>query len=905
MFRHSQTLVAAGLVCILSVAAMASASDVARPPSAEVHWAFVPPGSFYAPEVPDTDWPRSAVDRFVIARLNSRGLSPVADAERRTLLRRATYDLIGLPPTMDEMADFLSDESPDAFAHVVDRLLSSPHYGERWGRHWLDVARYADTAGETADFPIPAAYRYRNYVIDAFNEDLPYDEFLREQIAGDLLAEEDDQRRYTQRATATGFLAVSRRFGWDRMSEYHVTLGECIDTLGQSILGLTLGCARCHDHKYDPVSTEDYYALYGIFASTRFAFPGCEADKTPDDFVPLIPARQAQELVEARQKKLAIEDEHLLDLRKKLALLRVELSALEDRSDADGGIRIGDGMLSIEGNQPAIVVAKEVDAQDVVVRVAAASNAEAGIVLRFVDSDHFLLAHYAPQRKQIYFHEVVDGDYGAMRDAVEVGELGPLIELQAHVLGDQVTLTISDGEHTATAQHAIEKIRNAGRVGLFHNVTARQVFDHFEVAAPPQGVQFQDAFDGPSGASSGWLAIEGGWRADAAPASTGESVAEDSPGTGTAQLRSELKELESAREAAQQRRNALENASAVEVAYAVSEGEPSDARIHARGNPKEPGETVPRRFLEILGGDPLRQPGQSGRRELAEWLTRPENPLTARVMVNRIWLHHFGRGIVSSPNNFGFSGASPTHPQLLDYLARRFIDSGWSIKSIHRLLMLTRVYQLSSADHDANAEVDPNNRFLWRYQRRRLTAEEIRDAMLAISGELDRSRGQAHPFPPKSSWKFSQHTPFRPDHEDYATPRRSVYLLVQRNRRNPFLELFDGADPRVTTPQRTSSTTPAQALYLMNHPFLQQRADALADRLFAEQPAERQRISHLYNLALCRQPDAEEIAAAEAFLGEYAARLLQRGMPADEVDRPSWSGLARVLLRSNEFLYVD
>jgi len=544
------------------------------------HWAFQP--------VVD---PGSDIDELKPA------TGPVAD--RRTLIRRVTSDLTGLPPSPEDVDAFLADGSPDAFDKVVERLLASPAYGEKWGRKWLDLARYADTAGENSDFPAPQAWRYRNWVIDAYNRDLPYDQFLREQLAGDLL-----EHPTPQQIVATGYLAVARRFGHDTDKEMHLTFEDVIDTLGKSVLGLTIGCARCHNHKYDPVTTRDYYALYGIFASTRFPFPGCEAKQKPRDLVP-------------------------------------------------------------------------------------------------------------------------------------VGETGDL-------------------------------------------------------------------------------------------------------------------------------------------AYAVVDGRPEDARLQNRGEPAMPGEPVPRRNLELLGGEGISDVRASGRLDLARWLTDPRNPLTARVMVNRIWQGHFGRGLVATPSDFGTRGAAPTNPRLLDHLAARFVAGGWSVKSMHRLILGSAAWRQAQ------------------FPRRRLDAEEIRDALLVASGELDRSPGEAHPFPPEKDWKFTQHAPFK---AVYESKRRSVYLMTQRIQRHPFLALFDGPDTNASTPQRDTSTVPTQALYFLNDPFFHARSEALAKQLLQLPAGER--VGAMHRICFQRAATESERRAAAAFIDAYRA-----GPPAQS-ELAAWSAYARTLLGSNEFITVD
>lgn len=442
------------------------------------------------PRVKISDWPANDVDRFTLSLIERSGLTPAPLAEKRTLIRRATYDLTGLPPTPAEVESFLGDKSADAFSKVVDRLLDSPHYGERWGRHWLDVVRYADSAGDNSDFPIPQMYRYRNWVIEALNKDLPYNEFIRRQLAGDLQPVQNADEKH-ERIIATGYLANARRFG-SRVSDYptHLTIEDIIDNLGRTFLGLTVSCARCHDHKFDPIPITDYYGLYGIFESTRYPWPGIELEKTQRDLVPLVP----KERVDAAMKERKAREKEL----------EAEVARLE----------------------------KELKSEE--------------------------------------------------RDKKKLEKA------------------------LAEAKKRLEK--------------------HRSTALP------------------------------------------------------------------------------FEQAYAVAEAQKSgDAPVQIKGDPAKPGEVVPRRFLTVLGGAELPSNfNGSGRTELAKWITAPDNPLTARVMVNRIWLGHFGKGLVPTPNDFGKQGKPPTHPELLDWLASKFIESGWSMKAMYRLIMLSRTYQLSgSRDQDA------------------------------------------------------------------------------------------------------------------------------------------------------------------------------------------------------------
>ena len=662
-------------------------------------WSFQPIKEAPPPKVKDTIWPRSGVDHFILARVEAAGIRPAPVADRRTLLRRVTFDLTGLPPTPAEMDAFLGDASPKAFEKVVDRLLDSPRYGERWGRHWLDVARYADTCGNASDYPVPQAHRYRDWVIRAFNRDLPYDQFLREQIAGDLMPAGTSGER-AERIIATGYLAIARRFGGDRHGEHHLTIEDTIDNLGRTILGTSISCARCHDHKFDPFTTSDYYGLYGIFNSTRYPFPGAEVGRAQEDFVPLMSAAEIEALLKPYRAKLgAIEAEV-----KKLEAAEAEAKKLPD----------------------------------------------------------------GPEKK-------------------------------------------------------------------------------------PR--------------------IDGATKAVAEARKTRAAVLAEAPSIGNA--------------------------------YAVADTKGMNVKTHLRGDPRRLGDEVPRHFPAILGGQ-LLPPNytSSGRLQLAEWLTDSKNPLTARVMVNRIWQHHFGKGIVQTPNDFGKQGTKPTHPELLDYLAARFIESGWSVKAMHKLILLSKTWQLASTDVEVSTKLDPTNELFWRFTRRRLDAESIRDTMLFVSGELDDRSGGEHPFPPAKGWGFTQHAPFV---AVYETKRRSVYLMQQRLRKNPYLALFDGADPSSSTGVRLPSTTPLQALFLMNDPLAHNVAAKFSQRVLSNTDAkgETARLTLAYQLALSRLPTAEELAECAKFLQRYRTRLTMLKTPANQVETQAWAAFSRALLSGNEFVFVD
>lgn len=654
-------------------------------------WSLRPLSKTEPPQVKDTAWPASPIDNFIAARLDAAGLSPASDADKRTLIRRATYDLIGLPPSPEEIDAFLADESPNAFATVIDRLLRSPQYGERWGRHWLDVVRYSDTAGDNSDFPIPQAHLYRDWVIAAFNRDLPYDEFVREQLAGDLIGSDDAETK-RQRIIATGYIASARRFG-SRVDDYpqHLTIEDTIDNLGRTFLATTINCARCHDHKFDPITAEDYYAIYGIFHSTRYPWPGIELEQRQRDFVTLANPEETNRILGEREKHRAELEKIINEVKKK-------------RDAAQGDER------------------KELDKQ--------LGEAEAA------------------QRK------------------------------------------------------------------------------HLDQPLP------------------------------------------------------------------------------FETLYAIAESKTiEDVAVQLKGDPAKLGNTVSRRFLKVLNGQPLQDADQtSGRLQLADWIVDRNNPLTARVMANRIWLHHFGQGIVSTASDFGRHGQTPTHPELLDWLAQHFMDSGWSIKAMHRTIMLSHTYRMSGTRSAASLENDPANQLISAYPCHRLDAEAIRDTLLLLGGNLDPTPGGEHPFPSQGQWKYTQHNPFK---AIYESNRRSVYLMTQRIQRHPYLAIFDGADPSISTPYRMTSTTPLQALYLLNDRFVHEQARGLAQRLVSQRPDDRARVEFAWVLMFARPPQDTEVDLALTFLEQSRTELTASGTANDTLDIESWTSLLRSLMRTNQFVYAD
>lgn len=1117
------------------------------------HWAFEPVRDAASPVVHDQSWIKTSVDPFIRAKQEAAGVRPAAAATKLALIRRATFDLTGLPPTPAEIAAFAQDTSPKAFEAVVERLLESPAYGERWGRHWLDVVRYADTAGETADYPVPQAWRYRNYVIDAFNADKPYDEFLREQIAGDVLANLGPPERYAERVTATGYLAISRRFGFDSENYHHLTIQDTIDTLGQSVLGLSLGCARCHDHKFDALSMRDYYALYGIFDSSRYSFPGSEQKSKIRSLAPLVPPSESQAKWREYERRIAALTSNLVMQKQpapaavlrplndidgdfelqapaaggsngvlvppwlyegKIAVTAAAQSPFKNlhalgkagasvpadagpyrimqaiHSPRDGGSVLHVNLdfrvaapdaaakgqhrfaLGARGKVPAVelLISSEeislrqgetldklsalkpnqwhnlqlaidlkgrtlsgrigapgeiseftgkpfsVDASAIIDSVVFNSLDQAEAKTPAIEFDNFgvqdrpfapvstdppLLAASDPAAdpvaltQQLQALTGIDGDLelqtndappaspwnpgpsSVVRLAAKsqspyhnifaAGELGMHLPNRGEYDGFGLTLSNvkpdADGKlfvafdfrcaskdaggdgswryylghgpgHSAAVElffNAKEFFRRSGdarevvgplTIGQWYQVQLTldlKAKTYAGTLASPEGKtdftgQFATGWDGaidysfidsyghiggirPSLDADNFVVSDKALPPLDAPPVKGVEGALAERRTKAAAIREQLAATQKDVESQKQELNNLLAEGPFPLAYGMAEGTPHNVRMHFRGEPDQPGDEVPRGFIKVLGGGPLAAEATgSGRLELAQWLTRPDNPLTARVMVNRIWQYHFGRGLVQTPNDFGVRGLPPTHPELLDHLATQFIRSGWSIKAMHRLIILSSTYQQAA---ESAANIAPADLYA-SFSRRRLSAEEIRDAVLLVSGELDTTPAREHPFPSPITWGYTQHGPFS---AVYDHNRRSVYLMTQRLKRHPFLALFDGADPNATTAQRLATTVPTQALFFLNDPFIHAKADKWAQRLLAASADEQQQIEQAWLHAIGRLPTERERAEASEFLAAYRTELATT-VPDNANGRPLAAYL-RTLIGSNEFLHVD
>lgn len=895
-------------------------------------WAFQPLQHAVPPEIQQNSLANSPLDRFVVVEWERQKLRSAGLADRRTLLRRVTLDLTGLPPTPDEIAEFLGDESPDAWVRVVDRLLASPAYGERSGRHWLDVVRYADTAGDGADYPVREAYLYRNYVIRSLNADKPYGQFLREQIAGDILAREAAERgeisqeQYGDQVTATGFLAISKRFGYNITPEFqHLDIADAIEGLGRSVLGLSIGCARCHDHKYDPINMADYYSLYGIFASSQFSFPGGEEYKRPHQLAPLVPPTEAARREAEKQAKLTAFDEQL----KRLADERAQWITKLPGGVSSPTLQFEDQPIGKPPQKPwfqagpvLVLAESQSPFTDLVPRGTRGVRLESG-------EPHDGLRHEAKpgfaKAGRVYFNidfcnraarpETATTDTpGAYRFYLGQGAIASLA-WEASVTAD--SLHLRDGAtfrkiagielnqwHSLRLEIDLATAKYSGQIG---KPGAWTKFENLALAPGWNGTIDTFFCDGV-GQVSGLRPTRD--LDNLFLQSTPLPNRDNSPPLSDNErerIQERVAAIDAELAAKKAERDAEAKRTLYPVAYAVSEGKPTNARIQKRGEPDRPGDEATRRNLEILGAHPISTPDKtSGRRDLAEWLSSPQQALTWRVIANRIWQQHFGAGIVATASDFGTRGELPSHPELLDFLAQRLLQSEGSLKTLHRELVLMRSYRLASIDDPENLEADPRNRWLWKRSRKPLDAESIRDGMLATSGDLNRAMPGAHPFPPTESWGFTIHYPFS---AHYDSAHRSAYLMVQRARKHPYLSLFDGADPNLSTSERLATTTPTQALYLMNDPFVHARAESLAKRALREQTDETERVRWLTELVTGRELSASEAASAREFVSRYRDAFRTRmasGMgPSGDADVAAWAALSRVLLTSNAYLFVD
>ncbi len=742
-------------------------------------WAFRPIGNPPLPAVAESDWVSTEIDRFILAGLEAKGLMHAPAADRRTLIRRLTFDLTGLPPAPEEVETYVADSSPEAYERVVDRLLASPRFGERWARHWLDIARYGeDQAHSFQPRLYPNGWRYRDWLVASFNADRPFDDFLRQQIAADLI----DGPDRNERLPALGLFACGPVYYGD--AKKFDQMDDRVDTLTRGVLGLTVSCARCHDHKYDSITQDDYYALAGVFASSEYE----EAPLAPKDVVETYKKLKAQ--VDARDKGIETflsgkGDEILTDRLKDASKYLTLLGRLDNKTWGESG-----------------ELAKQAKG--------------AGL-------DPVQAERWAKQLKLIGDKKVPTySDWSSARRDVFAGKAEATKSLESAARAVQTRLIEAVKERGSNSKDADRKALLAEftvEKGLL-NLPKNRVEANLNTAA-----------------------------------------------------KAELKALRSEADSLKKQLPDLP------IAHALKDGSPRDLKILARGNPDAEGVATKRHFLTVLGGHSLAR--GSGRLELADEVTRRDNPLTSRVYVNRVWTQLFGKGLVNTPSNFGVLGERPSHPELLDHLSRRFIDSGWSVKGLIRRIVLSSAYRQSSRPDENALQLDPENRLVWRMNSRRLEVEAWRDALLQVSGRLETTMGGP-------SFKL----------ENPDVNRRTLYAMVSRHDLNPLLRLFDFPDPNITSAQRTQTTVPLQQLIVLNDEVVIKSAKALAARVQAERlKTLPERVDRAYKVAYGRPATATEQAIAARFLGGPDSR----GTP-DDLTR--WERYAHALLASNEFLYI-
>ncbi len=954
-------------------------------------WAFQPMSNPRAPAVKQERWIQSPIDCFILSELEARGLKPAEIADKRTLIRRTTFDLHGIPPTPDDVAEFLADDQSDAFVRVLDRLLASPRYGERWGRHWLDVARYGDSNGLDENLAQANAFRYRDWVISAFNRDLPFDEFVREQIAGDLLPPDGDPNdpviaaKQSDRLTATGFLVIGAKMlaEDDPLKMQMDIVDEQVDTIGKAFMGLTLGCARCHDHKFDPLPMADYYSLAGIFKSTKsmlnFNVVASWNERPLGSPTALQHHAEQKQHIAVKQNEVnqlvAKANEQLLDesrarvadyvraaareiyLEKTSRLFGVEFDKRADKTapPPDGvhvveaenyqrgnalklstGYGEGIGVILSNGNGEWTaeydVTVPAAGLYQIETRYAAAGSRPTQLSLngQIIKQDAFkeVTGSWNPDTQR--WHIEGSYEFKAGVNVIRLYRQPPLPHIDKLLIasvaigGSPVIVSPTDLRPAIVSQwkRHLEKTIDDPNTPLaaWHELLiALKPIAALKAAESARQLVSLAEMTGAelAGVVAAWKqlkATEAGKSATELPDARQETLrkllfnmAEGSPFA----VPKNVEEYFTAetKTALQARRDEVKQLEAalpkLPEAMAVSEGTVEDLPIHLRGNHTTLGKKrLPRRFPRIVAGDQQTPivADRSGRLEFARWLTEPTHPLTARVAVNRIWQGHFGEGLVRSPDNFGLLGDNPTHRALLDWLSRQFIGSGWSVKSLHRAIMVSSAYQMQTTFNETAFLVDPDNRLWWRRNRRRLEVEAIRDSLLAVSGRLENAMGGTL-LPTPNRGYVTGTANFFP--QIYNSNRRSVYLPVVRSALYEVYQVFDFAEPSVLNGKRDSTTIATQALFMLNSKLVAEQARELASRLIALSDQENSaRVRQAYRVVFQREPSSAEITRAEEFVRDFGASAETSGSPEDR-QIAAWRGFCRTLLAANEFLFVE
>ncbi len=956
-------------------------------------WPFRPFSKPALPQVKLAAWCRTPIDRFILAKLEAKGLKPAAIADRRTLIRRATYDLIGLPPTPDEVAAFVNDKSPNAWEKVVDRLLASPHYGERWGRHWLDVARYSDSNGLDENKAFAYAYRYRDYVIDAFNKDKPYNQFLMEQLAGDLLPTDDEALR-NERLTATGFLTLGAKVlaEQDKPKMVMDIVDEQIEVTSKAILGLTVACARCHDHKFDPIPTKDYYALAGIFKSTKtmknlgfvsewnerelttrrlkaeqeaynkkvgelqaalrmvtdhandhvrrgmvhsaaaYLLAGWELAQQPGMHpladTPALPG-ESRQIIEAENYNRGNANKDFVVYGKGIGIIHT--TALPTTAEWDvtvpqaGLYQIDLRYASAEKRPVRLMLNGKVVKADAAAQVTGSFQPDGqrweaqGLYLFNAGKNTVRIEcdNSIPHFDKLLIASVPT-PAGATAPAKSAQEIAATARLDPALLplwADRLRGAANDPVLSVWASYAklptqrfpteaaaLSQRFAQGEVKGVDPAVARAFADFTpgslaDVAAHYAEL-FERAIQNNDPALEAIRAKLNGKNGLLALPEKPETLYAEADKTAVKQAQMTVQKAES------EKPN-------VPVVMAVEEGKPENCRVHIRGSTLNLGDDAPRHFLTVLGGDRMTpiDNTRSGRLELAQWLTRPDHPLTGRVFVNRVWQNHFGVGIVATADNFGLMGEKPTHPELLDWLAATFTAPtqqgglDWSIKKLHRLILTSNTYKMSSMGDPKSEQVDPDNRLLAHMNRRRLEAEPFRDALLAVADKLDLSMGGSLLTTADNDYVTNDQSG---NAGQYGSFRRAIYLPIIRNALYDMFQAFDYGDPSMVNARRPTTTVAPQALYVMNSPFVRDLAKDWATELLSHPGmSDTERISIAYQKAFSRPPTPVETQRAQQYLAAYETRLNAAQPELSKRTLLAWQSLCQILFGSNEFIYIN
>ncbi len=969
-------------------------------PEQRSHWAFQPVADPPSPAV-KSDWPQSPIDHFILSQLNTAKLHAAPPADKRTLIRRATFDLTGLPPTLSEVDAFLSDDAADAFTKVVNRLLASSRYGEHWGRHWLDVVRYADSNGLDENLSYANAFRYRDYVISAFNDDKPYARFVQEQVAGDLLPELSDERQNMDRYVATGFLAIGPKMlaEDDPMKMQMDIIDEQINTLGQAFMGLTIGCARCHDHKFDPLPTEDYYSLAGIFKSSKtmenhkvvavwYERPLVSATVTEEiAAIDKEVARITQRIEEFNTDQrvriseqlhsgfgrylLAVAD--LNRFRKEAGSHREALSASASSLPLRNGFvlfeaeafhrgnveRLSDGYgegIGVIGTRGAGFAEYDFNVEKageygLEIRHAAAQSRPLNVIVNGKAVQTAVAGRvtgsWYPDGQRWFTAGQFDLKAGKNTLKLDSAKVYPHIDQLALVYrGPEPwpfqapppkSMTRIAAQHQVNLelvsvwQEFLQQV-DEGKLTRFPSFTAWQSFTRLNDATFPHDVlPLLESLSSPIGLGAttpsvlkhALLRTNPKSLADVADvyqelldvlmddAAADSELKQEwnlspSPLLGPSEITTSM--LSSAsRQQLQALQDQLQQSTSsrptYDVAMGITDAAPEDLRIHLRGSHIALGKIAPRRLPRII--DHVEQfpigEQESGRLQLAEWLSSPNHPLTWRVLVNRVWHWRFGRGLSPSVDNFGLLGQPPTHPKLLDWLTRRFLESGGSLKQLHRMMMLSSTYQMSTQFSEDSSRADPANNLLWRFRRRRMTAEEMRDSLIALGTGLEHKLGGSLLKVKNRAYVTVSGTNLT---DEYENLRRSVYLPVVRSSVYEVLQTFDFPDPAVATGARQTSTIAPQALMMMNSDLVEQQTLAMAQRLLTLS-SDPERITAAFESALNRRPVASELELGQHYLQQAQQIADSAQFDSEEAKLRAWQSYCRVLLSSNEFAFVE